>query len=114
MARGDARRRVTAAVSVSRAHDKAEDAWGRKVHAILLVDVTTGAVRHRQELPTAILAGDLLSSGCGLGPDALVLARYDADPDRPPITFVSLNPWTGTRGSGYQLAPRVLFPTLAC
>jgi hypothetical protein len=28
--------------------------------------------------------------------------------------LISLNPWTGARGSGYQLAPRGLFPTLDC
>jgi hypothetical protein len=109
---------VTAAVPVSRAHDKTEHAELREVHAILLVDVTTGAVRHRQELPTAISAEELHSSGCGLGPDALVLARYDvSDPDRPSINspgLISLNPWTGARGSGYQLSPRGLFPLLAC
>jgi hypothetical protein len=109
---------VTAAVPVGRARDKTEYAELRKVHAILLVDVTTGAVRHRQELPTAISAGELHGSGCGLGPDALVLARYDvSDPDLPPINpteLLSLNAWTGARGSGYQLSSGGLFPTLAC
>ncbi|MGX6608290.1 hypothetical protein ACWKSP_40155 [Micromonosporaceae bacterium Da 78-11] len=109
---------VTAAVPVGRAHDKTEEAGLRKVHAILLVDVTTGAVRRRQELPTAISAGELHGSGCGLGPDTLVLFRWDvSDPDRPsinPTALISLNPWTGARGSGYQLSPRGLFPTLAC
>jgi hypothetical protein len=108
---------VTAAVPVGRAHDKTEDAGLRKVHAILLVDVTTGGVRHRQELSTAISAGELHGSGCGFGPDALVLARYDvSDPDLPPINpteLIGLNPRTGARGSGYQLSPRG-FPTLAC
>jgi hypothetical protein len=108
---------VTAAVPVSKAHDKTEHAEGRKPHAILLVDVTTGTVRHRQELPTA-MAGVLLSSGCGLGPDALVLIiRFDeSDPDLPSIDprLISLNPWTGARGSGYQLAPGGLFPVLVC
>ncbi len=105
---------VTAAVPVSRADDKAEDAEWRKAHAILLVDVTTGAVRHRQKLSPAILAGRLDGSGWGLGPDALVLTRHnESDPDLPEdqrlTGFVSLNPWTGARGSGYQLAPREVF-----
>ncbi len=110
---------VTAAVPIGRTHDKTEEPELRKIHAILLVDVTTGAVRHRQKLPTATVAADLRSSGCGLGPDALVLAGYGSDPDRPsmhshPTELISLNPWTGARGSGYQLAPRGLFPTLDC
>ncbi len=109
---------LTAAVPVGRARDKTENAELRKVHAILLVDVTTGAVRHRRELSTAISAGELHGSGCGLGPDALVLLRYDvSDPDRPsinPTELISLNPWTGARGSGYQLSPPGMFPTLAC
>jgi hypothetical protein len=111
---------VTAVVPVGRAHDKTEDPFVRKVHAVLLVDVTTGAVRHRQKLPTAILARDLHGGGCGFGPDVLVLSRYDAsDPDLPlnqrKLTgFVSLNPWTGARGSGYQLSPPETFYEHTC
>jgi hypothetical protein len=111
---------VTAVVPVGRAHDKTEDPFVRKVRAVLLVDVTTGAVRHRQKLPTAILARDLHGGGCGFGPDALVLSRYDAsDPDLPlnqrRLTgLISLNPWTGARGSGYQLSPPETFYEHTC
>ncbi len=105
---------VTAAVPVSRAPANPESPFLHKVHAILLVDVTTGAVRHRQKLSPAILAADLHGSGWGHGPDALVLTRdNESDPDLPEdqrlTGFVSLNPWTGARGSGYQLAPREVF-----
>jgi hypothetical protein len=111
---------ATAAVPVGSARDKTESPFLRKVHAILLVDVTTGAVRHRQKLPTAILARDLHGSGCGLGPDTLVLFKYDAsDPDLPlnqrKLTGLnSFNPWTGARGSGYQLSPPETFYELTC
>ncbi len=111
---------VTAAVPVGRAHDKTEDPFLRKVHAILLVDVTTGTVRHRQKLPAAILARDLHGSGCGLGSDTLVLSRYDASDPALPLNqrkltgLISLNPRTGARGSGYQLSPPETFYELTC
>jgi len=107
---------VTTAFPVGRARNKTERDKVFEAHALLLVDVTTGAVRHRQELPTGILAGDLHGSGCGLGPDALVLALHDAPQPRDlqPTELISLNPWTGARGSGYHLSQRGLFPVIAC
>jgi hypothetical protein len=107
---------VTTAFPVGRAHKRTENDKAFEAHALLLVDLTTGAVRHRQELPTAISPEELHGSGCGLGPDALVLAIHDASQPRAyqPTEVISLDPWTGARGSGYQLSQRGLFPVIAC
>ena len=107
---------VTLAVPVGKAHNETEKDKVFDAHVLLLVDVTTGAVRHRQELPTAIPASGLHSSGCGLGPDALAVAIHDKSQPRvnQPSEVISLNPWTGARDSGYQLSPRGLFALLAC
>lgn len=107
---------ITTAFPVGRAHQEAGNDQVSEAHAILLVDATTGAVRHRQELSTAITAAELHGSGCGLGPDALVLAVHDASQPRAdqPTALISLNPWTGARGGGYQLSQQGLFPLIAC
>jgi hypothetical protein len=88
--------------------------------AILLVDLTTGVARHRLDLPTNPARVRLHSSGCGLGPDALVESeggdptsgQRPADPTDP-TDMVALDSRTGARGSGYRLRPEG-FPLLFC
>ncbi|GAA2468943.1 hypothetical protein Ahu01nite_001790 [Winogradskya humida] len=108
---------ITAVVPIIRAGGDAPWADG---DAILLVDLTTGVVRHRLDLPANTARVRLHSSGCGLGPNALVqfeggdptTGQQPADPTDP-TDMVALDPWTGARGSVYRLPPEG-FPLLIC
>jgi hypothetical protein len=108
---------ITAVVPIIRAGGDPREAPWADGDAILLVDLTTGGVRHRLDLPTNTARVRLQSSGCGLGPDALVQVE-GGDPttgQRPtdPTDLVALDPWTGARGSGYRFPPEG-FPLLIC
>ena len=108
---------TTAVVPIIRAGGDPRDAPWADGDAILLVDITTGVARHRLDLPTDTARIRLHSSGCGLGPNALVQFE-GGDPttgQRPtdPTDMVALDPRTGARGSGYRLAPEG-FPLLIC
>jgi hypothetical protein len=109
---------ITAAVPIIRAGDD-PPGWADG-DAILLVDLTTGVVRHRLDLPTNPARVRLHSSGCGLGPNALVefeggdptSGQRPTDPTDP-TDMVALDSRTGARGSGYRLRPEG-FPLLFC
>jgi hypothetical protein len=111
---------ITAVVPIIRAGGDPRDAPWADGDAILLVDLTTGVARHRLDLPTNTARVRLHTSGCGLGPNALVQFE-GGDPttgNRPtdptdPTDMVALDPRTGARGSGYRLPPEG-FPLLIC
>ena len=111
---------ITAVVPIIRAGGDPREAPWADGDAILLVDLTTGVVRHRLDLPTNTARVRLHSSGCGLGPNALVqfeggdptTGQRPTDPTHP-TDMVALDPWTGARGSGYRFPPEGV-PLLVC
>ncbi|GAA2630301.1 hypothetical protein Adu01nite_41630 [Paractinoplanes durhamensis] len=111
---------ITAVVPIIRAGGDPREAPWADGDAILLVDLTTGVVRHRLDLPTNTARVRLHSSGCGLGPHALVqfeggdptTGQRPTDPTHP-TDVVALDPWTGARGSGYRFPPDGV-PLLIC
>ncbi|GAA3338485.1 hypothetical protein GCM10020358_18750 [Amorphoplanes nipponensis] len=111
---------ITAVVPIIRAGGDPREAPWADGDAILLVDLTTGVVRHRLDLPTHTARVRLHSSGCALGPNALVqfeggdptTGQQPTDPTRP-TDMVALDPWTGARGNGYRF-PSEGVPLLIC